>query len=160
MTTCYAAALTVAAGPGAIWRVLIDPALHTRLDASGTVGAPATGEPLSRVGQVFTMNMSYDDGDRVTRYRSDNHVSVFEPERSIAWMTAVVGGPPLGWTWRYDLNPAGSATRVTLSYDWGGTSAESIARFAVPNRTPQELHATLVRLAGLVDADAAGTSAS
>ncbi len=150
MTTVYTAELPIPVGAGAIWAVLVDPAQHTRLDDSGTVGTAVTEDLLSHTGQVFTMNMSWDDGAEVTRYQSDNHVTVFVPQRSIAWMTALVGGPPLGWSWRYDLTPIDGGTEVTLIYDWTGTSEENIERFGVPNRTPEQLQATLLRLARLV----------
>lgn len=150
MTTLYWATQLIQAPPDSIWRVLIDPAQHTSLDDSGTVGTPVTDELLCRSGQVFTMNMSWDDGAEVTRYQSDNHVTLFVPQRSIAWMTALVGGRPLGWSWRYDLTPIDGGTEVTLIYDWTGTSEENIERFGVPNRTPEQLQATLRRLARLV----------
>lgn len=150
MTTLYSATQLIQAPPDSIWHVLTDPSRHDSIDASGTVGAPVTDAPLRRAGQVFTMRMSYHDGERVTHYRTDNHVTEFEPGRVIAWMTAVVGEPPLGWTWRYELVPVTGGTDVTLTYDWTGASAENIELYEVPNRSPEELHAALVRLARLV----------
>lgn len=47
MTTVYTAELPIPVGAGAIWAVLVDPAQHTRLDDSGTVGTPVTGDLLS-----------------------------------------------------------------------------------------------------------------
>lgn len=146
----YSESLIVPAATDALWRALIDPSTHASLDEWGTVGAPVSPEHLNREGQVFTMNMTYDDGETVSHYRSDNHVTVFEPERAVAWMTSVEGEHPLGWLWRYDLDPADGGTEVTLTYDWTETSEKNLERYGVPTRTPDELLASLERLSALV----------
>lgn len=48
---------------------------------------PVTPARLTRVGQVFVMNMTYREGGHVEHYQSDNHVRVIEPGHAIAWAT-------------------------------------------------------------------------
>lgn len=87
------------------------------------------------VGQVFTMRMQYDDGSTVTRYQTDNHVVICETGQAIAWATAVVGEPPLGWTWRYDLTPTIDGTLVRLTYDWTDAPQANVEAYEVPTPT-------------------------
>lgn len=150
MISVYSESLIIPAPSDVLWQALIDPSTHAALDVWGTVGAPVSAESLHSEGQVFTMNMSYDDGETVTHYRSDNHVTVFEPGRAVAWMTSGEGEQPLGWLWRYDLDPADGGTEVTLTYDWTETSEKNLERYGVPTRTPDELLASLHRLSALV----------
>jgi hypothetical protein len=76
--------------------------------------------------------LTYRDGDHVEHYQSDNHVTALAPARVIAWTTATRGGAPLGWLWRYDVDPAAGGATVTLTYDWTDTGLENILRFGVP----------------------------
>jgi hypothetical protein len=85
------------------------------------VGHPVTPARLTHVGQVFVMNMTYREDGYVEHYQSDNHVRVIEPGHAISWATATHGGPPLGWLWRYDVEPVADGTVVTLTYDWTST---------------------------------------
>lgn len=67
------------------------------------VGQPEQLTPLTEVGQLFTMNMTYVNGSSVEFHQSDNYVVDFVLGRWLAWATATKDGPPLGWVWRYDL---------------------------------------------------------
>jgi hypothetical protein len=129
-----------------VFELLTDPAKHSEFDATGMVGPPASPQKLTRVGQVFVMNMTYRDGDQLEHYQSDNHVTTFEPSRAVAWTTAAHGGQPLGWTWRYDMEPAADGTAVTLSYDWTSASAENVRRFGVPLVNADDLARSLLLL--------------
>ena len=132
MTTRFQATVTVSTSPQRVFDVLTNPARHSEFDATGMVGAPASLAKLTRVGQVFVMNMTYREGGHVEHYQSDNHVIVFEPPRAVAWATATDGGGPLGWQWRYDVEPAVDGAAVTLTYDWTDAPPENIRRFGVP----------------------------
>ncbi len=147
MTTQYRASLVLAASAERIFELLAEPGSHRDFDASGMVGAPVDPARLVRVGQVFTMAMTYRDGEQVERYRSDNHVTVCEPPYRIGWTTATEGGEPLGWIWRYDLAPAPGGTRVTLTYDWTDASTADRRRFGAPLVTVQDLEQSLRLLA-------------
>jgi uncharacterized protein YndB with AHSA1/START domain len=132
MTTSLQAAVTVPASPAQVFGLLADPARHSEFDATGMVGSPVDPARLAHVGQIFVMNMTYRDGDHLEHYQSDNHVTALAPARLIAWATATRGGAPLGWEWRYGLEPAAGGAAVTLTYDWTGTTAENVRRFGVP----------------------------
>lgn len=126
------ATVTVAASPDEVFELLTDPARHGEFDATGMVGAPSNSVRLTRVGRVFVMNMTYRNGDHVEHYQSDNHVCVLEPGQAIGWATATHGGAPLGWQWRYDIEPVTDGTAVSLTYDWTDTPPENARRFGVP----------------------------
>ena len=132
MTTIFQATVTVPALPQRVFEALADPARHSEFDATGMVGPPASPAKLTRVGQIFVMNMTYREGEHIEHYQSDNHVIAFEPPCTVAWATAAHGGGPLGWLWRYDLEPSAHGTAVTLTYDWTDTAPENIRRFGVP----------------------------
>lgn len=149
VSTAHAAATVIDARASAAFELLRDPATHRHFDGSAMVGEPTTAEILSGVGQVFTMNMTYIDGDTVEHYLSDNILTMFDLNRTIAWTTAVHGGSPLGWTWRYDLAPTGGGTRVRLTYDWSDAPAATIRRFGVPLVGPDRLAESLRLLAAL-----------
>ena len=101
-----------------VFAVLVSPARHSALDGAGMVqGAPGGPDPL-HLGARFTMGMRQGR----LRYRSVNQVTVFEPDRIIAWRTTgewrghtLVGGQ---W-WRYDLTAQDGGTLVRHSYEWG-----------------------------------------
>lgn len=112
--------------------MLTDPAKHTEFDATGMVGPPDSPAKLTSLGQVFVMNMTYRDGDHVEHYQTDNHVVTFDPPHAVAWAPAAHDGEPLGWLWRYDVEPAADGAAVTLTYDWAGAPPENIKRFGVP----------------------------
>ncbi|RBY79337.1 hypothetical protein DQ239_06800 [Blastococcus sp. TF02-09] len=108
----------IRAPAGDVFAVLASPARHSALDGGGTVdGAPSGPDPL-HLGARFTMAMRQGP----FRYRSVNEVTVFHPDREIAWRTTgewrghtVVGGQ---W-WRYELVPRDGGTLVRHSYEWG-----------------------------------------
>lgn len=124
--------MTVPASPQDVFTVLTDPGRHSEFDATGMVGQPASAGQLTRVGQVFVMNMTYRQDNHVEHYQSDNHVTALEQPRAVAWATATHGGQPLGWLWRYDVEPAPDGAAVTLTYDWTQTPPDNATRFGVP----------------------------
>jgi uncharacterized protein YndB with AHSA1/START domain len=143
MTTRFQVTVTVSASPERVFELLTDPARHHEFDATGMVGPPASEARLTRVGQVFVMNMTYQDGDHVEHYQSDNHVIAFEPLREVGWATAAHDGKPLGWLWRYDVEPVAGGAAVTLTYDWTEAPPENIKRFGVPLTDADGLAASL-----------------
>ncbi len=146
----------VAASSAAIFAVLADPRRHPALDDSGMVLEQVDGRgdagPITHVGQVFRMRMTMGG---VNRYETDNHVFIFEPGRAIGWEVAEAGGKPLGWTWRFDLEPveAGAwVTRVTQTYDWSQvTDAETLRTIPFPAVPRDARLETLALLAELVE---------
>lgn len=150
--TSFSVARRIGAPRRAVWEMIVDPAQHHRFDATAMVGSLASTQPTAE-GDVFTMNMTYTTADTRQNYRSDNHVLLLDPGVSIAWATALPGGPPLGWSWRYDLDDAADGTHVRLTYDWTGTPPENIGRFGVPLADPTTLTLSLERLAHALSAD-------
>ena len=114
------ATLTVDAPVDAVFAVLADPATHAAIDGTGWVRDPVDRAPLAEEGQVFRVHMfhtNHPDGD----YLMANQVHVIDAPRAIGWRPGQEGERGLefgGWTWRYDLTPAGSGTEVVLTYDW------------------------------------------
>jgi uncharacterized protein YndB with AHSA1/START domain len=147
MSRVLTATVTVAASPDRVFELLTDPARHCEFDATGMVGHPVTPARLTHAGQVFVMNMTYRGGSHVEQYQSDNHVRVIEPGHAISWATATHGGPPLGWLWRYDLEPVADGTAVALTYDWTSTPPENVDRFGVPLADADSLGRSLQLLA-------------
>lgn len=114
-----------------VWDMIADPSQHRLFDGTGMVGELAGGTP-HEVGDIFRMNMAYDNGHTLEHYQSDNLVVAYEPGRVLGWATALPDGAPLGWTWTYELTDESPRTHVRLTYDWTDTSEESIRRFGVP----------------------------
>lgn len=116
---------TIDAPPADVFAALCDPAVHRDMDPSDWdwVRDPVEGEAITRAGQVFGMNMFIEVAGG--HYVMNNRVTVFEPDRAIAWEPGTYGDTGElevgGWVWRYDLEPNGDSTTVTLTYDWAAT---------------------------------------
>ncbi|QIK67835.1 ATPase [Nocardioides sp. HDW12B] len=110
---------TVAAGADEVFAVLADPARHPDTEPGDWVRAARDPQPITGVGQVFGMDMHHPS---VGDYVIHSAVTVFEPGRAIAWQPGQYDEQGAwgsgGWWWRYDLEPVGDGTRVSLSYDW------------------------------------------
>lgn len=133
----------VGAAAAVVFDLLANPDRHHEIDASGMVGDDEDASPITKVGQVFRMNMSSVNGS-AKRYQVDNHVTQFEPNRRIAWEVGLVDGERLGWTWCYDLEPHGDdKSDVSLTYDWSAVSPEARAEYEVPVFGPDQLAASL-----------------
>jgi hypothetical protein len=109
----------------AVFALLSNPSRHPDFDGSGMIVSPATSDPLTGVGDVFTMRMHNEEmGDDVI----DNHVVEFVPDRRIAWEPVLSAasreedresiGNGLHHRWGYELEAAGpDATLVTEFFD-------------------------------------------
>lgn len=97
----------IPATPKQIFDLLANPAMHPVLDGSGTVKASRGRNPerLS-LGARFGMDMRLGGPYRVT-----NQVTEFEEGERIAWRHMA------RYTWRYELEPQNSGTKVTESFD-------------------------------------------
>lgn len=142
-STCVTA--KVHAPAAVIFDLLATPHRHHEVDASGTVGADDDSTPITKVGQVFRMNMTFSDANGVvTDYQTDNHVIAFTPNRLVEWAVAPADEEVLGWSWRWELDPDGDdQTVVSLTYDWSDTSAENKERFGVPVFGAEDLTASV-----------------
>jgi uncharacterized protein YndB with AHSA1/START domain len=116
----------IPAPAAAIFAVLADPTRHAAIDGSGMLRSAVEHQPVSKVGDVFAINMHNDDmGD----YEMSNHVVEFEPGRRIAWEPVMTKASrpedessvrdPALHRWGFELAPVdgGQATVVTETFD-------------------------------------------
>ena len=146
----------IGASAEAIFAVLADPARHAAIDGTGWVCETLDSTPLRAAGQIFRMSMYYPnhpDG----HYQMANRVEKFDPPNTISWEPGYDADDGAlrfgGWTWRYDLTPAGpSKTTVTLSYDWSAVPDSIREQIGFPPFPLDHLSNSLAHLAELATA--------
>lgn len=148
------ATVVINAPAEAIFAVLTDPVQHAAIDGTDWVREALDGKPLTAAGQIFRMSM-YHPGHPDGNYQMANRVQVFDPPSTISWEPGnesndgTVSFP--GWTWRYDLTPAGlSKTTVTLTYDWSAVPDPIREHIGFPPFPPEHLGNSLAHLAELL----------
>jgi hypothetical protein len=151
---CLSATTVIKASAQAIFAALADPANHAAVDGTGWVRESIDSGPLTATGQVFRMSMYHPNHPDGT-YQMANRVQVFDPPSTICWEPGNEAGDGTlsfpGWTWRYDLVPAGPAnTRVTLCYDWSAVSDSIREHIRFPPFPPDHLSNSLAHLGELV----------
>ena len=144
---------TIAADPGAIFRVLCDPQGHVAIDASGMLMS-AEGEPVSAVGDRFLVHMDRDslrDYD-LGEYDVNVVIAVLEADREIAWTIDGITQPPIGHVYGYRLEAVEGGTLVTSYYDWSDIHEQyrAVADDVFPVISETSLLATLGILARTV----------
>ena len=149
-----AAKITVDARAETVFDLLADPATHAAIDGTGWVRDSLDGELLTHTGQMFRIAM-YHDNHPDGHYEMANKVINFEQDRTIAWEPGQAGEDGVvefgGWTWRYDLEPVGTAqTRVTLRYDWSAVPPMLREHIEFPPFPVQHLENSLSNLTGLI----------
>jgi hypothetical protein len=149
------ASTTIEAAPSAVFAVLADPSAHPGIDGTGWVRGSLDGDRITAAGQVFRMAM-YHPNHPDKDYKIANLVEVFDEPRAIAWKPGTESSETGelsfgGWTWRYDLEPAGaSRTKVTLTYDWSAVGPEVREFIQFPAFGPDHLDNSLKHLSDLV----------
>jgi uncharacterized protein YndB with AHSA1/START domain len=141
------ASRVIAADAELIFEFIADPARQPLWDGNDNLAAAPGGQRIRCVGDVFTVTLTRGS----VRH---NHVVEFVEGRAIAWRPSEPGGDPPGHLWRWELQPLGDRlTRVTHTYDW--TELTDPSRLERARWTTTErLHASLVRLAELVEGTA------
>jgi uncharacterized protein YndB with AHSA1/START domain len=135
----------IAAGAGALFELIADPAQQPRWDGNDNLVEAPAGQRVRRTGDVFSMLTTKGNV-------RENHVVEFEEGRRIAWKPAEPGRAPAGHLWRWELDPIdASHTRVTHTYDWTGLTDERRLPRARAT-TSDGLRASLDRLAALAEA--------
>jgi hypothetical protein len=150
------AVTTIDAPAEVIFAILADPAKHAAIDGTGWIVESVDDRALTTVGQIFRVKM-YHPNHPNGNYEMANQLQVLEPPNAIAWKPgydADDGGLHFGgWTWRYDLTPAGAlGTRVTLTYDWSSVPTSIRDHIGFPPFPPDHLSNSLTHLAGLATA--------
>jgi hypothetical protein len=142
------------AEPATVFDVLRDPHGHVAIDSSGML-MDATGEPVEAVGDRFTVHMDREAlGDRpLGRYDVDVVITVYEPDREIAWTIEGQAEPFIGHVYGYRLEPADGGTRVVSYHDWSTIHPDRAERDVFPVISEQALKATLGILARNVQKD-------
>ena len=131
----------------ALFALIADPAEQPRWDGNDNLAEAPTGQRVTAVGDVFRMILT----KGAVR---ENHVVAFREGRVIAWQPAPEGEEPPGHIWGWALEPHGTGTRVTHTYDW--TQLQDQKRQARARATTAEnLSASLERLAALAEGDVA-----
>jgi len=134
----------IAAGPGAIFELIADPAQQPRWDGNDNLASASGGQRVRQRGDVFTMTLTRGS-------IRENHVVEFDEGRRIAWMPAEPGQRPPGHLWRWELEPADAfRTLVTCTYDWTKLTDETRLPRARAT-TADRLMASLDRLADLAE---------
>ena len=163
--TRYAVTRMIAAPPEEVFALLADPARHHETEPTDWVRGSLEEDPapLTEVGQVFGIEMFHENAQG--RYDMHNRVIAFEQDRTIAWEPGQYGPDGElgtgGWTWRYDLAPAGGAdggpaTEVTLTYDWSAVPDPLQKEFGLPPFPPSFLEESLAALERAVTGSADG----
>jgi hypothetical protein len=134
----------VPASAAEIFAVLRDPQGHVDIDASGML-MDAEGEPASAVGDRFLVHMDREAlGDLpLGKYDVEVAITVYEPDRQIAWRIQGNFDPPVGHVYGYRLDPAEEGTRVTSYCDWSGAHEKYRAFLTFPVVPESALKATL-----------------
>ena len=133
--------IEIDAPPRTVFDLLADPRCHPDFDGSGTVRSAISGPARLSLGATFGVAMRI----RLP-YRIANTVVEFEEDRRIAWRH-------FGrHRWRYELEPVGSGTRVTETFDWSTSLGPAlIDRTSFPDMNARSIEATLPRLKELAE---------
>jgi uncharacterized protein YndB with AHSA1/START domain len=130
------ASTVVAAPPDEVFALLANPHRHHEFDGSGTVRAAVSGPERLALGDRFGMSMKIK-----LPYRTMNRVVEFEPDRRIGWCHAARA------IWRYELEPVPGGTRVTETFDYGGSPvARGMELLGFPKGNARSIRDTLRRL--------------
>lgn len=118
------------------------PAMHPRIDGSGTLRGVVRGPSRLALGSRFGMSMRI----RLP-YRVTNRVVEFDEGRRIGWMHLSRSV----WRWEFADVPGGTEVRET--FEWGGARVRSVmARFAPGNTVA--MRRSIARLAVLAAPEA------
>jgi hypothetical protein len=134
--------------PQSLFDIVADPAMHPRIDGSGTVQHTREGGPSRlTMGAKFGMDMKMG-----APYKITNTVIEFDEPRTLAWRHFN------GHVWRYQFEPlADGGTRVTEQWDARPAKNRIFLRLlGFPARNRKGIQATLDRLAEVATSSSAG----
>jgi uncharacterized protein YndB with AHSA1/START domain len=131
---------TIAAPPDRLFDIVADPAMHPRLDGSGTVRGLRRAPARLAMGARFGVDMKLG-----APYRITNTVVEFDEPARIAWRHFN------GHVWRYLFTAVEGGTEVTEQWDARPARHRWLLKvLGFPERNRAGIRATLDRLADLV----------
>jgi hypothetical protein len=135
----------VDATPEAIFALLCDPQGHVAIDASGML-QDAEGDVVSATGDRFVVHMDREALGDIPwgTYDVTISITVFEPDREIAWDVLGRLRPQIGHFYGYRLEPEDDGgTLVTSYYDWSQIHEDYRGKIEFPVIAAESLKATL-----------------
>ena len=129
MTDTNSATRTIDASANDIFALLSDPSRHAETDNSGMVVSADTDAKLEKVGDIFVMNMTKEDGD----YQTRNEVFAFQENKVIGWknLANLTADVEVGAKWLYELSSEGTdSTSVTLTYDRSEIASDEVRKLS------------------------------
>ncbi len=141
MTRSVSRSVVIDAPADQIFAVLADPRRHADFDGSGSVKSAIKGPEQLTLGDRFGMKMKLG-----IPYVITNEIVEFTQDRLIGWRH-------LGHhIWRYELEPAGTSTKVTETFDWSNArSPKALELLKYPAKNAASLDKTLARLKTLLE---------
>ena len=130
MTDTNSATRTIDASANDIFALLSDPSRHAETDNSGMVVSADTDAKLEKVGDIFVMNMTKEDGD----YQTRNEVFAFQENKVIGWknLANLTADVEVGAKWLYELSSEGTdSTSVTLTYDRSEIASDEVRKLSL-----------------------------
>ncbi len=139
--TSVSARAVVAAPRALLFELVATPAMHPRIDGSGTVrSASPSGPTRLALGARFGMGMRMK-----LPYRTSNRVVEFEEGARIAWAHFSRA------VWRWQFRDVEGGTEVTETFDWAASIAPVVMRRFAPGNLIA-MQRSITRLAALADA--------
>lgn len=130
------ASTVVAAPPAEVFALLANPHRHHEFDGSGSVQKATSGPERLALGDRFGMDMRIG-----LPYKITNRVVEFEADRRIGWCHFAKA------IWRYQLEPVEGGTRITETFDYGGSPlAWGMELAGFPKGNAKSIRDTLRRL--------------
>lgn len=149
MTDTNSATRVIDASANEIFAILSDPSRHAETDNSGMVVSADTDAKLEKVGDVFVMNMTKEDGE----YQTRNEVFAFQENKVIGWQNLknLTADVEVGAKWLYELSSEGAdSTSVTLTYDRTEIESDEVRKMS-ENFDDSAMEESLAALAAAVD---------
>jgi len=149
MTDTNSATRVIEASANEIFALLSDPSRHAETDNSGMVVSADTDAKLEKVGDVFVMNMTKEDGE----YQTRNEVFAFQENKVIGWQNLknLTADVEVGAKWLYELASEGNdRTSVTLTYDRSEIESDAVRKMS-ENFDDAAMEESLAALASALD---------
>lgn len=149
MTDTNSATRVIEASANEIFALLSDPSRHAETDNSGMVVSADTDAKLEKVGDIFVMNMTKEDGE----YQTRNEVFAFQENKVIGWQNLknLTADVEVGAKWLYELSSEGAdSTSVTLTYDRSEIESDAVRKMS-ENFDDAAMEESLAALASAVD---------